>query len=85
MEGSMINTETEMNALGILHWEDADGEQQEYYLYKGKTAQIGRQNDENDVVLDSSHVSRHVLFVIRRHSFQASMEKKPGQFNRVFL
>ena len=71
MEGSTLITETKSNARGMLHWEDADGEQQEYYLFEGKTAQLGRQNDENDLVLDSSHVSRqHAIIAWRDGGFE---------------
>ncbi len=67
----MINTDTEMNALGMLRWEDTHGEQQEYYLYDGKTAQFGRQKDEYDVVLDSTHVSRqHAKIAWRDGGFE---------------
>jgi pSer/pThr/pTyr-binding forkhead associated (FHA) protein len=55
---------------GVLRWEDKAGKRRALYLREGDTAQIGREVD-NDVVLDSSHVSRrHAVIVWREGAFE---------------
>lgn len=58
------------DARGILRWEDKAGKRRALYLREGDTAQIGREVD-NDVVLESSHVSRrHAVVVWREGAFE---------------
>jgi pSer/pThr/pTyr-binding forkhead associated (FHA) protein len=58
------------DARGVLRWEDKAGKRRALYLREGDTAQIGREMD-NDVVLDSSHVSRrHAVIVWREGAFE---------------
>lgn len=55
---------------GVLRWEDRAGKRRTLYLREGDTAQLGREVD-NDVVLDSSHVSRrHAVVVWREGAFE---------------